>query len=191
MSKDRPGIYLLASISKPMTAAGVMLLSDRGELALDDMLTHTSGFLDRLNENLAMRKRSAPLLELVEKVIRTPLLFKLGERYKYQSIGTLLVAEVCQRITKTSFPDYLDSGLFGTLGMKHSVMGLRNIRIKDTERSQVEKGPPHSGLGKPDAAHWDLERPLLAKLCLTLGWDARHGGGPNRAHGEQNCLGTW
>ena len=92
MSKDRPGIYLLALIPKPMTAAGVMLLSDRGELALDDMLTYTSGFLDRLNENLEMRKRSAPLLEFVEKAIRTPLLFKLGERYKYQSIGTLLVA---------------------------------------------------------------------------------------------------
>ena len=139
MSKDRPGIYLLASISKPMTAVGVLLLSERGELALDDMLTYTSGFLDRLNENHEMRKRSVPLLEFVEKAIRTPLLFKLGERYKYQSIGTLLVAEVCQRITKTSVPDYLDSGLFGTLGMKHSVMGLGNIRIQDTERTKSRK----------------------------------------------------
>ena len=29
-------VFLLASISKPMTAAGVMLLADRGKLALSD-----------------------------------------------------------------------------------------------------------------------------------------------------------
>src|SRR6476660_3454616 len=29
-------VFLIASITKPMTAAGVMLLADRGELALDD-----------------------------------------------------------------------------------------------------------------------------------------------------------
>src|SRR4051812_16276110 len=62
-------IFLLASITKPMTATGVMLLHDRGELKLDDpvqrfipefrgglrdqvrvkhLLTHTSGLPDML-----------------------------------------------------------------------------------------------------------------------------------------------
>src|SRR4029077_19679234 len=35
-ARSRDTVFLLASISKPMAAAGVMLLADRGELALND-----------------------------------------------------------------------------------------------------------------------------------------------------------
>jgi beta-lactamase class C len=65
-------IFLLASISKPMTATGLMVLMDRGELRMSDkvmkfipefsegdrseitiqqLLTHTSGLPDQLPEN--------------------------------------------------------------------------------------------------------------------------------------------
>ncbi len=190
LDKGRQGIFLLASISKPMTAAGVMLLSDRGELALDDkvrkfipefregdrsditmrhLLTHTSGLPDQLPANVEMRKRNAPLSEFVEGAIRTPLLFKPGQRYKYQSMGILLAAEVCQRITTTPFPDYLAKVLYAPLGMKHSAMGLGSIALKDTERSQVEKGPPHSGLGKKEAAYWDWNSPYWRNLASPWG----------------------
>jgi beta-lactamase class C len=86
-------IFLIASITKPMTAAGVMALADRGELRLDDpvrkfipefsegdrslitmrhVLTHTSGLPDQLPENVELRKRHAPLSEFVKHTIRTP-----------------------------------------------------------------------------------------------------------------------
>ncbi len=187
---DRAGIFLLASISKPMTAAGVMLLADRGELALDDkarkfipefrgggraditirhLLTHTSGLPDQLPENVAMRKRNAPLSEFVERALRTPLLFQPGERYKYQSMGILLAAEICERIAAAPFPEFLSRELFAPLGMKRSALGLGSIALEDTERSQVEKGPPHSGRGKPEAAHWDWNSPYWRNLASPWG----------------------
>ena len=172
-----------------------MLLADRGELALDDkarkfipefregsraditirhLLTHTSGLPDQLPENVAMRKRNAPLSEFVARALRTPLLFQPGERYGYQSMGILLAAEICERITAVPFPEFLSRELFGPLGMKHSALGLGSIALADTERSQVEQGPPHSGRGKPEAAHWDWNSPYWRNLASPWGGGSCH-----------------
>ena len=88
-------VFLLASITKPMTAMGVMVLAERGALALSDrvrkfipefsggerklitvkhLLTQTSGLPDMLPENEALRRRHAPLADFVAATCRTPLL---------------------------------------------------------------------------------------------------------------------
>ncbi|MBY0375186.1 MAG: beta-lactamase family protein, partial [Bryobacteraceae bacterium] len=114
-------VFLLASITKPMTAMAVMMLRDQGRLKLSDpvqkylpefrggergrveirhLLTHTSGLPDMLPENEALRKRHAPLREFVAGAMRTPLLFAPGERMQYQSTGILLAAEIVERLTR-------------------------------------------------------------------------------------------
>ena len=187
---DSDAIFLLASITKPMTAAGVMLLVDRGELRLADpvhrfipefrkgararitvqhLLTHTSGLPDQLPENVELRKRNAPLSEFVERTIRTDLLFEPGTRYSYQSMGILLAAELCQRIVGTPFPEFLANELFRPLGMRHTALGLGPFTVEDTQRSQVEQGPPHGGLGQPEAVHWDWNSHYWRDLASPWG----------------------
>ena len=189
-ARDTEAIFLLASITKPMTAAGVMLLAERGELRLTDpvrrfipefrdgararitiqhLLTHTSGLPDQLPENLELRRRNAPLSEFVERTIRTALLFEPGRRYSYQSMGILLAAAICERITAAPFPEFLDAELFQPLGMRRSALGLGRFKLSDTQRCQVEQGPPHSGLGKPEAAHWDWNSPYWRGLAAPWG----------------------
>ncbi|MYC68072.1 MAG: beta-lactamase family protein [Acidobacteriia bacterium] len=183
-------IFLLASITKPMTAAGAMLLADRGESKLADpvrrfipefsagarsrvtvkqLLTHTSGLPDQLPENVELRKRNAPLSEFVERTIRTPLLFEPGTRYSYQSMGILLLAEICERITGTAFPEYLEQSLFRPLAMERTALGLGRIRLDQTQRSQVEQGPPHGGQGRPEASHWDWNSRYWRELASPWG----------------------
>ena len=197
-ARDADAIFLLASITKPMAAAGVMLLADRGELRLADpvrrfipefrdgararvtvqqLLTHTSGLPDQLPENVALRKRNAPLSEFVERAIRTDLLFEPGKRYSYQSMGILLAAEVCQRITEVPFPEFLDAELFQPLGMRRSALGLGRFELSETQRCQVEQGPPHGGLGKPEAAHWDWNSPYWRGLASP--WGGVHASAPD------------
>ena len=189
-AEEPDAIFLLASITKPMTAAGAMVLADRGELQLADpvrrfipefsagarsrvtvkhLLTHTSGLPDQLPENIPMRQRNAPLGEFVERAIRTDLLFEPGTRYSYQSMGILLLAEICERITGTPFPEFLESELFRPLGMARSALGLGRFSLDDTQRSQVEKGPPHGGQGAPEAAHWDWNSPYWRDLASPWG----------------------
>lgn len=158
-------VFLLASITKPMTAAGVMLLRDRGALSLEDpvrkfipeftggdrdlitvkhLLTHTSGLPDMLPENTELRKRHAPLKDFVAGTCRAPLLFKPGTQVKYQSMGILLAAEIAERVTRTPFRDFLRQELFTPLGMSQTSLGLGGRRIAGTAKCQV-----------PESSDWD------------------------------------
>jgi len=158
-ARGEGAVFIVASISKPMTAAGVMLLVDRGKLALGDparkfipefsggereqvtvehLLTHTSGLPDMLPENIELRKRHAPLADFVAATCHTPLLFTPGTKVSYQSMGILLAAEIAQRVTKMPFRDFLRREVFLPLGMRETSLGLGGRRIEDTAQCQVE-----------------------------------------------------
>jgi len=151
--------FLIASISKPMTATAVMLLVDRGQLELSDpvhkfipefadgdrelvtvrhLLTHTSGLPDMLPENIELRQRHAGLPDFVAGTCKTPLLFRPGTKVSYQSMGILLAAEIAQRITRMPFRDFLRREVFLPLGMRATSLGLGGRRIVDTAQCQVE-----------------------------------------------------
>ncbi len=159
-ARDRKPVFLLASITKPMTATGVMVLADRGQLKLTDpvqryipefrgdgreevlirhLLTHTSGLPDMVPENTELRKRHAPLKDFVAATCKTPLLFKPGSQVRYQSMGILLAEEIATRITKQPFSDFLRDQLFKPLQMKDTSLGLGGRPIASTMHCQVDQ----------------------------------------------------
>ena len=159
-AKTPDAVFLLASISKPMTASAVMLLSDRKQLTLDDpvskfipefrggekdriqlrhLLTHTSGLPDMLPENDALRKRHAPLKDFVAATCTTPLLFSPGTKVKYQSMGVLLAAEIVERVSGRPLPDFLRDEIYRPLGMKATSMGLGGRELDGTMQVQVDE----------------------------------------------------
>jgi len=159
-AKTPGAVFLLASISKPMTATAVMLLVDRKQLSLDDavskhipefrggekdkivlrhLLTHTSGLPDMLPENDALRKRHAPLKDFVAATCATPLLFSPGTDVKYQSMGVLLAAEIVERVSGRRLPDLLRDEIYLPLGMKDTSMALGGRQLAATMQVQVEE----------------------------------------------------
>jgi beta-lactamase class C len=193
-AKDPDAVFLLASITKTMTAAGVMLLADRGELRVDDrvakfipeftggargeitikqLLTHTSGLPDQVPNNTALRQRHEPLSAFVEEAIRTPLLFQPGTKYHYQSMGILLAAEVGQRITGTGFAEFLGKEIFTPLGMSRTALGLGRFKIEETIRCQTEHAAPEAGAGAADARSWDWNSAYWRALGAP--WGGAHG----------------
>jgi CubicO group peptidase (beta-lactamase class C family) len=193
-AKSPDAIYLLASITKTMAAAGVMVLVDRGELRLSDpavkylpefsegdrkditveqLLVHTSGLPDQLPENDDLRRRHAPLSDFVKGAVRTPLLFKPGTRYSYQSMGILLAAEIVERITKTPLPAFLAAEVFGPLGMKRTTLGLAPFKLEEVEMNQTEHAAPESGAGAAEAKNWDWNSPYWRNLGAP--WGGGHG----------------
>ena len=191
-------VFLIASISKPMTATGVMVLADRGELSLSDpavkflpefsegdrkqitiehLLTHTSGLPDQLPNNNDLRKAHAPLSEFVAHAVRTPLLFKPGEQYKYQSMGILLAAEIVQRITGRKLRDFLRDEVFQPLGMTRTVMGLAPLKLEEVMWSQVEFAAPEGGGGDPSTRDWDWNSPYWRDLGAP--WGGAHSTAPD------------
>ena len=198
-AKSSDDIFLLASISKPISVAALMTLYDSGQFQLDDpvkkfipefsdpprdqitvrqLLTHVSGLPDQLPENNDLRRRHAGLADFVELSVRTPLLFEPGSRYSYSSMAILLAAEVARRISKTEFPKLVEETVFKPLGMKHSALGLGPFKLEDTIRCQVERRA-ESGGGDPTAKDWDWNSPFWRKLASP--WGGAHASAPDVA----------
>jgi len=199
-SKSLDDVFLLASISKPMSAAALMTLCDQGKFRLDDpvrkfipefssgvrhkitirhLLTHASGLPDQLPENQSLRSRHAELSEFVDRAIRTPLLFAPGSQYRYSSMGILLASEVAHRISGAEFIEFIDETIFQPLGMKQSALGLGRFKLEETMRCQVEDAAPESGAGAPSAKEWDWNSPYWRKLGVP--WGGAHASAPDVA----------
>ncbi|MDQ2899496.1 MAG: beta-lactamase family protein [Acidobacteriota bacterium] len=146
-------IYLVASITKPVTAGALMLLVEQGQVGLDeavtrylpeftggdrpkvrvrDLLAHTSGLPDMLPENVELRKSNAPMSEYVKRTYSTPLLYKPGAEYRYQSMGILLAAEIVETLTGTPLRDFEKKRIFDPLQMRHTFLGLGPLKIEET-----------------------------------------------------------
>ena len=155
----KDAMFLLASITKPVTYVGAMLLVERGLLNLTDrvtryvpefkghgkedtlvfhLFTHTSGLPDMLDANEQLRREHAPLKKFIEGAIRdTVPLFKPGTKLSYQSMGTLIVAEIVQRLSGLAIDEFLRREVFAPLGLKSTALGSRGLPRERLVRVQV------------------------------------------------------
>jgi CubicO group peptidase (beta-lactamase class C family) len=146
-------MFLMASITKPVVYMAGMMLVERGLLNLNDpvvryvpefaahgkesiivqhLFTHTSGLPDMLPNNMQMRKEHATLeafLAAASKV--TVPAFKAGTQLSYQSMGTAVVADIIQRLTKMPLPAFLKKEMFDPLELKSIGLGSQGF---DRER---------------------------------------------------------
>ncbi len=177
-------IYLLASITKPVTATALMMLverglvslsepvsqylpefsgGERGRIRVQDILSHTSGLPDMLPENIELRRAQSPLSEFVQRTYRTPLLYKPREGFLYQSMGILLAGEIVEKVTGTRLREFEQKEIFGPLGMKNSALGMKSgWRIEDTVQCYESPGsnPEDLKLFGANTAYWrDIGHP--------------------------------
>jgi CubicO group peptidase (beta-lactamase class C family) len=143
------GMFLLASITKPVVYLSALKLVERGLLNLTDqvtryipdfaahhkeetlvlhLFTHTSGLPDMLANNEELRRQHAPLSKFIEGAIRdTVPLFPAGTNLSYQSMGTLVVAELVQRLSGLSIHEFVRREVLDPLGMKSTGLGSRGF----------------------------------------------------------------
>jgi CubicO group peptidase (beta-lactamase class C family) len=144
-AESAESIFMMASITKPVTAMALMLLVEEGRLSLCDqvcmhlpefcegerstvtvgqLLSHTSGLPDMLPQNMALREARAPLSAFIAETFATPLLFSPGSDFGYSSMGILLAAVILERISGQSARDFMRERIFLPLGMVHTELGL-------------------------------------------------------------------
>ncbi|MCW5977198.1 MAG: beta-lactamase family protein [Bryobacteraceae bacterium] len=195
---DPDSVFLLASITKPVTACAVMLLVDRGLISLDDpvshylpefrgddragvrvrdLLSHTSGLPDMLPENTELRRANAPLSEFVRHTFTTPLLYKPRTSFTYQSMGILLAGEIVERVSGMPLRDFERKEIFQPLGMKDSSLGLGGRRIADTvwccspeggDRADVERFGPNTQYWRDIGHPWGGMHSTTDDLAILL-----------------------
>ncbi|UCE41218.1 MAG: serine hydrolase [Candidatus Aminicenantes bacterium] len=137
-------IFHVASVSKQFTAFSIVMLANEGKLSLDDnihqfipevpdfaetitirhLIHHVSGLRDQW-ELLAMagwRLDDVITKEHILIAVRNQeeLNFKPGEEYLYCNTGYTLLAEIVERVTGQSFPEWTKENLFQPLGMSNT-----------------------------------------------------------------------
>jgi CubicO group peptidase (beta-lactamase class C family) len=133
--------FQIASVSKPFTAACVLLLAERGlidlqaplrktlsfypngdKLTIDHLLSHTSGIpnLNALPEYQDWAKVPHTTLDLVEKFQDLPLQFEPGERYAYSNSNYNLLAHIIETVSGQDYGTFLAENVLLPLGMIHT-----------------------------------------------------------------------
>ncbi|GAA3413027.1 serine hydrolase [Paenibacillus hodogayensis] len=143
-------VFELASVSKPFTAAAIMILAEQGKLHYDDgierwlpdfpytgitvrhLLTHTSGLPDymELFLNHWDSRRIAcneDVLRLLETHKPEPY-FLPNEQWQYSNTGYVLLAVIVERASGRSFADFMRDFVFIPQGMDDSRVYNRRYR---------------------------------------------------------------
>jgi CubicO group peptidase (beta-lactamase class C family) len=175
-------IFWIASMTKPVTAAAVMLLSDDGLLSVDDpvhrhlpefaalktadgkpasvtirhILTHTSGMGEITPE------QAEPLLELADVMpyyVSQPLQFQPGSQWVYCQSGINTAGRIVEVVSGKPLVQFLKERLFDPLGMKDTTYYLtaeQQSRLatsyRRTEAGKLEPADIFILLGKSAAS---------------------------------------
>jgi len=151
-------IFWIASMSKPITAACIMMLQDEGKLSLDDpitrflpemeqlrmkdgtpvtirlrhLLTHTSG-MSELPADEAYN--SLNLTEAATRYARLPVLFEPGTKWQYSQTSINTAARIVEVASGETFDSFLEKRLSQPLGMKDTTFYLSPIQMQRLAKS--------------------------------------------------------
>ncbi|MFC1693834.1 serine hydrolase domain-containing protein [Candidatus Latescibacterota bacterium] len=178
--------FLVASITKPVTAVAIMLLVERGLIRLTDpvkqyipefsgdereqitvrmLLNHTSGLPDMLPENTTLREHLKPLAEYDKLIFGTPLLFQPGTGVSYQSMGLEISSVIVERVTGMRFRDFVREEIFTPLGMGNTFLGMDGRPLASLVKCDV---PPKYTIVDPQK-RWDWNSPYWRDLGAPWG----------------------
>jgi len=173
--------FQIASVSKPITAAAILLLAERGKLALDDplskyvpdfpngdkitidqLLMHMSGLNDAsaTPEYSEWSRFPQTTAQLVDHVKKMPPRSAPGEKYSYSNSNYHVLAYIIEKVSGQSYGDFLTANIFNPLGMN-------DTRHHADDAAVV----PHLAYGYMPARANDVDRPPY------LDWTSKTGNG--------------
>ncbi|WP_230848080.1 serine hydrolase domain-containing protein [Myroides odoratus] len=137
---DQNTSFYLASLSKPITAIGVMLMQQDGLLSYEDkaskyikhlpiyarnitirqLLNHTSGIPDyeQTLSSSTHRLNNEDVLSFVQQ--QPGLKFPSNTQFEYSNSGYIILSEIIEAISKQSYSDYIQEKIFTPLQMQHT-----------------------------------------------------------------------
>ncbi|HUP81471.1 MAG TPA: serine hydrolase [Pirellula sp.] len=155
-------IHWIASMSKPITAASMMMLVDQGKVALEDpiskylpemaglktatgqsvtisieqLLNHTSG----MSELPAGEAYTSPTLAVAaEKYAKLPVLFEPGTKWQYSQTSINTAAGIIEVVSGKSFDVFVDERLCKPLGMKDTSFYLSEAQMTRLAKSYTKE----------------------------------------------------
>ncbi|HEA21089.1 hypothetical protein LCGC14_1055060 [marine sediment metagenome] len=162
-------IFSIASLTKSLTAAGIMKLVEDGKLTLTTpisaylpefmpdyskditilhLLNNSSGMeanigrTDESGNGLMPEETPITFIELLWKFNDSKLKFEPGTGYEYNNFGYLLLAQVIEKVSGQTYADFMDQAVLRPANMKNSAVA--------TFKLAHQKAQPYLGLGMKD-----------------------------------------
>lgn len=151
-SLDLESVFQLASVSKTVTAAAVMLLVEDDKINFDTpiytiiknwpykdmtirhLLNHRSGLqrYDALSNDYWDRNRFMNYEDVLEMYLTTRpgLFFTPDSKFDYSNSNYVILAAIVSQLTKQPFEDFVQEQIFDRLGMKNSYFCNHLERLK-------------------------------------------------------------
>ncbi len=176
--------FWIASMSKAMTAAGLMVLVDEGKVKLDDPVAnylpeftavklangqppaHPPTVRQVLSHSSGLAFKSAaeqptldvtPLSERTRSYAATPLVSEPGTQYLYSNAGINTAARMIEVITGKTFEDFMDERLLKPLGMTDTTFWPNDEQVSRLAKSY-----------KPTADKTNIEETPISQLKYPL-----------------------
>jgi len=155
-------MYSLASISKPITATGLMVLVERGlvdlnqpanmylegsplqafegnvkEATVKRILQHTSGLPQHwqffFDGDSFKRPGMAETIRRFGILVSPP-----GDRYEYSNLGYGIIEYITERISKKSYSEFMESEVFEPLGLKETAIFTESPKSEFVAQRYIE-----------------------------------------------------
>ena len=136
-------IFQIMSMTKPVTAVGIMMLMEEGRLALSDpvekylpefrplsskwrpitirdLLTHTAGVTTPEIIRNIMSTMDLSLADAVSYYAQAPLEFEPGTQWKYSNAGIAVLGRIIEVVSGQPYERFIGARILKPLGMKDS-----------------------------------------------------------------------
>jgi CubicO group peptidase (beta-lactamase class C family) len=225
-------VFQLQSITKTFTAAATLMLVEQGAIRLDDkitqylsdlpeawheitvrqLLSHTSGLKDFINEPTVNLRLDAAPAEIIKSLADKPLNFTPGEKFRYSNTGYQLLGMIIAKVSGKEWGTFLHETLFAPLGMTDTRVVVLNELVPNRAagylniRGRLQNGNfiapsilsyPGGGIQSTvvDLSKWaaalDTERLLKASTLEMMWTPARLSDGSTAPYGLGWFLGNY
>jgi len=153
--------FRLASVSKQFTAMAIMILEEKGLLKTSDtltkyipgypegekitihnLLTHTSGVINysALSDHYDTWCKHHTIEQVIERFKNKPLRFQPGEKFEYSNSGYVLLANIIEKVSGSSFEEFITENIFRPLEMHDSGIDTHTEIIKNRAAGHYNTG---------------------------------------------------
>ncbi|WP_349666030.1 serine hydrolase domain-containing protein [Polaribacter sp. Z022] len=172
MSLKEESAFQLASVSKQFTAAAIMILFERNKIKITDtinayfpdfpyknitiknLLNHTAGLPKYfwVAEHKWKKNKAPTNSEMMQLLTATKVnrFFKPGRNFDYSNTAYFVLASIIEKVSGTSFSNFLDKNIFEPLGMKNTyVYSYQNDVVKKNQLTgyRLYRGWKHIKIG--------------------------------------------
>jgi len=166
-------VFSLCSITKQLTAAGILKLSMQNKISINDklskyfdavpndkknitihhLLTHSSGLIPMIGEDYDTITEE----DFLSSVFSSNLISPIGKEFHYSNVGYSLLALIIERASGMEYEAFLNAAIFKPAKMNHT-----GYTIPDWSKDEVANGFLNGiQRRKPTEENWSEEGPYL------------------------------